>query len=291
LTRPDTPLLDTIDLPQGATATLGGVSQEQSEGFVQMGLAMLAAVVICYLIMVATFKSLLQPLMLLISIPFAITGSLALLLVTDTALGIAGLVGMLMLIGVVITNAIVLMDLINQNQNRGMPLTEAIVEGARHRLRPILMTALATIAALTPMALGITGGGAFISAPLALVVIGGPVEDDDACRTVSDIGEGMRHALGHMGEAARPAGQAFIAKNDLIGALQHIEALLVVQVQMRGRAGTRRGVGLDHGKAHAGIGAAQDEGQQIAEEMNRLPALRCDGLGGGHWGCPCDKLV
>ncbi|MFL1380698.1 MULTISPECIES: efflux RND transporter permease subunit [unclassified Nocardiopsis] len=170
-----TQVLDTLELPQGATATLGGVSQEQSEGFMQMGLAMLAAVVICYLIMVATFKSLLQPFMLLISIPFAITGSLALLLVTDTALGIAGLVGMLMLIGVVITNAIVLMDLINQNQNKGMPLTEAIVEGARHRLRPILMTALATIAALTPMALGVTGGGAFISAPLAIVVIGGLV--------------------------------------------------------------------------------------------------------------------
>ncbi|MDE3719877.1 efflux RND transporter permease subunit [Nocardiopsis sp. N85] len=167
--------LDSLDLPQGATATLGGVSQDQSEGFASMMLAMVAAVVICYLIMVATFKSLLQPLMLLISIPFAITGSLALLLVTGTPLGIAGLVGMLMLIGVVITNAIVLMDLINQNQNRGMPLREAIVEGARHRLRPILMTALATVAALTPMALGVTGGGAFISAPLALVVIGGLV--------------------------------------------------------------------------------------------------------------------
>ncbi|WDZ92197.1 efflux RND transporter permease subunit [Nocardiopsis sp. HUAS JQ3] len=168
-----TQALDTMDLPEGATATLGGVSQDQSEGFAQLMLAMVAAIVICYLIMVATFKSLLQPLMLLISVPFAITGSLALLLVTGTPLGVAGMVGMLMLIGVVITNAIVLMDLINQNQNNGMPLREAIVEGARHRLRPILMTALATVAALTPMALGITGGGAFISAPLAIVVIGG----------------------------------------------------------------------------------------------------------------------
>jgi HAE1 family hydrophobic/amphiphilic exporter-1 len=170
-----TQALDTMDLPEGATATLGGVSQDQSEGFAQLMLAMVAAIVICYLIMVATFKSLLQPLMLLISVPFAITGSLGLLLVTGTPLGVAGMVGMLMLIGVVITNAIVLMDLINQNQNNGMPLREAIVEGARHRLRPILMTALATVAALTPMALGITGGGAFISAPLAIVVIGGLV--------------------------------------------------------------------------------------------------------------------
>lgn len=170
-----TQALDAMDLPEGASATLGGVSQDQTEGFAQLMLAMLAAIVICYLIMVATFKSLLQPLMLLISVPFAITGSLGLLLITGTPLGVAGMVGMLMLIGVVITNAIVLMDLINQNQNNGMPLREAIVEGARHRLRPILMTALATVAALTPMALGITGGGAFISAPLAIVVIGGLV--------------------------------------------------------------------------------------------------------------------
>lgn len=167
--------LDGLDLPEGATATLGGVSQEQTEGFAQIGLAILAAIVICYLIMVATFKSLLQPLMLLISVPFAATGSLGLLMLTGTPIGAAALIGMLMLIGIVITNAIVLMDLINQNQNRGMPLGEAIVEGARHRLRPILMTAVGTIAALVPMATGLAGGGAFVSGPVAIVVIGGLV--------------------------------------------------------------------------------------------------------------------
>ncbi len=167
--------LDELDLPSGATASLGGVSQEQTEGFAQLGLAMLAAIVICYLIMVATFKSLLQPLMLLISIPFAATGSLALLLLTGTPVGAAALIGMLMLIGIVITNAIVLMDLINQNRAKGMELGEAIVEGSRHRLRPILMTAVGTIAALVPMATGLAGGGAFVSAPVALVVIGGLV--------------------------------------------------------------------------------------------------------------------
>lgn len=80
---------------------------------------------------------------------------------------------MLMLIGIVVTNAIVLIDLVNQYRAKGMELREAVVEGSRHRLRPVLMTALATIGALTPMALGITGGGAFISQPLAIVVIGG----------------------------------------------------------------------------------------------------------------------
>jgi HAE1 family hydrophobic/amphiphilic exporter-1 len=80
---------------------------------------------------------------------------------------------MLLLVGIVVTNAIVLIDLINQYRREGKPIQEAIMDGSRQRLRPILMTALATIFALTPMALGVTGGGGFISQPLAIVVIGG----------------------------------------------------------------------------------------------------------------------
>ncbi|TDQ49230.1 efflux RND transporter permease subunit [Actinorugispora endophytica] len=170
-----TAAMDELDLPEGATASIGGVSEDQNEAFAQMGLAMLVAVAIVYLVMVATFKSLMQPLVLLVSIPFAATGALGLLLVTGVSLSLPALIGMLMLIGVVVTNAIVLIDLINQYREEGMELREAVVEGSRHRLRPILMTALATIGALTPMALGITGGGAFISQPLAIVVIGGLV--------------------------------------------------------------------------------------------------------------------
>ncbi|CAA9395462.1 MAG: RND multidrug efflux transporter; Acriflavin resistance protein, partial [uncultured Quadrisphaera sp.] len=170
--------LDALDLPAGATATLGGVSADQQETFGQLGLALLAAIAIVYTVMVGTFRSLLQPVVLLASIPFAATGALALLLATGTPLGVAALIGALMLVGVVVTNAIVLIDLVNQHRRDAehpLPLAEAVVEGARHRLRPILMTALATILALTPMALGITGGSAFISQPLALVVIGGLV--------------------------------------------------------------------------------------------------------------------
>ncbi|OII68579.1 hypothetical protein BJP39_20810 [Streptomyces sp. CC77] len=85
------------------------------------------------------------------------------------------LIGMLMLIGIVVTNAIVLIDLINQYRAQGLGVVEAVVEGGRHRLRPILMTALATICALVPMALGLTGEGGFIAQPLAVVVIGGLV--------------------------------------------------------------------------------------------------------------------
>jgi HAE1 family hydrophobic/amphiphilic exporter-1 len=162
-----------LALPTGASYEIAGVAADQSEAFGQLGLALLAAIAIVFIIMVATFRSLVQPLVLLVSIPFAATGALLLLLLTRTPLGVAALIGMLMLVGIVVTNAIVLVDLINQYRRRGVPLLEAVVEGGRHRVRPILMTAVATIFALLPMALGLTGEGGFISRPLAIVVIGG----------------------------------------------------------------------------------------------------------------------
>jgi HAE1 family hydrophobic/amphiphilic exporter-1 len=162
-----------IDLPIGVEATVGGAAADQAESFQQLGLALLAAVAIVYIVMVATFSSLIQPLLLLISIPFAATGALGLLLLTDTALGVPALIGMLMLIGIVVTNAIVLIDLVNQYRKQGKSVIDSLFDGARQRLRPILMTALATILALTPMAFGLTGNSGFISQPLAIVVIGG----------------------------------------------------------------------------------------------------------------------
>lgn len=167
--------VDGLDLPDGAEATIGGVAADQEEAFAQLALALLLAVLIVYLIMVGTFRSLVQPLILLVSIPFAATGSIGLLVATGIPLGVPSLIGMLMLIGIVVTNAIVLIDLVNQYRERGLDAREAVEEGARHRLRPILMTSLATIGALTPMAFGLTGGSAFISQPLAIVVIGGLV--------------------------------------------------------------------------------------------------------------------
>lgn len=169
-----------VQLPPGVTAEIGGATTQQAESFRQLGLALLAAIAIVYVIMVATFKSLVQPLILLVSVPFAATGAVVLLLTTGVPLGLPSLIGMLMLVGIVVTNAIVLIDLINQyRQPRdgrpGMNVEDAITHGARQRLRPILMTALATVFALTPMALGLTGGGGFISQPLAVVVIGGLV--------------------------------------------------------------------------------------------------------------------
>ncbi len=173
ITADVTTRLADVELPAGVTASLGGISQSQQESFAQLGVALLAAIAIVFIVMVATFSSIRQPLILLVSIPFAATGALALLLITNTSLDISAIIGMLLLVGIVVTNAIVLIDLINQYRKEGRPMQEAIMDGARQRLRPILMTALATILALTPMALGVTGGGGFISQPLAIVVIGG----------------------------------------------------------------------------------------------------------------------
>jgi HAE1 family hydrophobic/amphiphilic exporter-1 len=165
--------IDDADLPEGTKAELGGTATDISDTFGQLALAMLAAVLLIYVLLVWIFKSLIQPLVLLVSIPFAAVGAFGLLLITQVPLGLPSMIGLLMLVGIVVTNAIVLIDLVNQYRRQGMGLDEAIMTGASKRLRPILMTAAATIFALIPMSLGITGNSGFISQPLAVVVIGG----------------------------------------------------------------------------------------------------------------------
>jgi HAE1 family hydrophobic/amphiphilic exporter-1 len=168
-----TAALEGVELPDGATWELGGATEATNDVFRTLGIAMLIAILLVYIIMVATFRSLLNPLILLVSIPFAAVGAVLALVITGTSLGMPSLVGLLMLIGIVVTNAIVLLDLVEQFRRRGMDAPTAVIEGGRRRLRPILMTAVATILALTPMALGFGGEGGFLSAPLAVVVIGG----------------------------------------------------------------------------------------------------------------------
>jgi HAE1 family hydrophobic/amphiphilic exporter-1 len=170
-----TQALDETELPAGTTASIGGVLSQQQDAFTQLGLALLAAILIVYVVMVATFKSLRQPLLLLVSVPFAATGAILLQIITGIPLGVASLIGVLMLIGIVVTNAIVLIDLVNQYRERGLSVRDAVEAGSVRRFRPIIMTALATIFALTPLAFALTGGGGFISQPLAIVVIGGLV--------------------------------------------------------------------------------------------------------------------
>jgi HAE1 family hydrophobic/amphiphilic exporter-1 len=165
--------INKLSLPAGASVSLGGVTASQSQAFQGLLLALLLAILLVYLVMVAFFRSIIQPLILLVSIPFAATGSILLLLATHTTLGVPAMIGLLMLVGIVVTNAIVLLDLVNQYRAKGLDARTSVIEGGRRRLRPILMTAIATILALLPMALGLSKAGVFIAGPLAIVVIGG----------------------------------------------------------------------------------------------------------------------
>ncbi len=166
--------LNALSLPSGTTLGNSGTLADLSTVLRQFELAILAAIGLVYMIMVATFRSFLKPFVLLFSIPFAAIGAIVALTITHTALSLPALVGLLMLVGIVVTNAIVLLDLVEQYRDRGLVLHDALTEGGRRRLRPILMTAVATVLALTPLAVsGNTSGGGFISAPLAIVVIGG----------------------------------------------------------------------------------------------------------------------
>jgi len=133
---------------------------------------MLAAVAIVYLVLVITFGGAVTPFVVLFSLPYAIIGGLVALLVTGETISVSALIGALMLIGIVVTNAIVLIDRVLHKEAEGLSTREALLEAAGTRLRPILMTALATIGALSPLALGLEGG-ALISKGLGVTVIGG----------------------------------------------------------------------------------------------------------------------
>lgn len=168
-----TQAIDDAELPEGVQTELAGVAEEIDTTFQQLALAMAAAILLIYVVLVWQLKSLVQPLILLVAIPFGATGMILALLVTDTPLGATTLVGMLMLIGIVVTNSIVLMDLINQYRRRDANLDQAIIAGAQNRVRPIIMTAAATIGAMIPPALGLAGQSSFVSAPMSIAVIGG----------------------------------------------------------------------------------------------------------------------
>ncbi len=165
-------IVDELDLPEDVEVGAGVESRIQRQAFGDTVNSILLSVVIVYLIMALIFGSLVHPFTILFSLPFAVSGALLALVITGRPLSISGLIGMLMLVGIVITNAIVLIDLVQQHRRQGMDAHQALLEGGRTRLRPILMTALATMLALIPLALGLTEG-AIIAAELATVVIGG----------------------------------------------------------------------------------------------------------------------
>lgn len=160
-----------LKLPSGVKTRSEGQSQAMNEGFINMTIAMGVAVVLVFIVMLITFGNVIVPVAILSSLPFLFTGGLLGLYLSKQSLGMPALVGFLMLIGIVVTNAIVLMDRVKQNEIKGMELTKNLLEAGALRLRPILMTALATIGALIPLALSSEGG--LISRSLAIVVISG----------------------------------------------------------------------------------------------------------------------
>jgi multidrug efflux pump subunit AcrB len=160
------------DLPAGVSVAIGGVSEQQAEAFGGLFTAMAVAIALVYLVLVLAFGSLITPFIILFSLPLATIGAFPALLITGRPIGISALIGFLMLIGIVVTNAIVLLDLVERLRAEGVPLKEALIRGGHTRVRPILMTAIATILALVPLAAGFNEGS-IIAAELGTVVIGG----------------------------------------------------------------------------------------------------------------------
>jgi multidrug efflux pump subunit AcrB len=164
--------IDKLDLPKGVEVGVAGVQADMTETFTQLGAAMLAAIAIVYFILVVTFREGVAPFAILFSLPFAVIGSFVGLLIADETISVSVMMGLLMLIGIVVTNAIVLVDRIIHMEREGLTMREAVLEAGATRLRPILMTAIATVGALIPLAIG-SGGGGLISKGLGITVIGG----------------------------------------------------------------------------------------------------------------------
>jgi hydrophobic/amphiphilic exporter-1 (mainly G- bacteria), HAE1 family len=161
-----------VELPVGTTAFLSGQSEEMSASFRSLQFVLVLAIFLVYLVMASQFESLIHPFVILLTIPLALIGAVWALWITGTTVNVVAYIGLIMLAGIVVNQSIVLIDAVNQLRAEGRPKLEAIVEGGRLRLRPILITKLTTILGLLPMALGI-GEGAEVRAPMAITVIGG----------------------------------------------------------------------------------------------------------------------
>jgi HAE1 family hydrophobic/amphiphilic exporter-1 len=159
-------------MPTGITAMVSGQSEEMQDSFRSMQFALALAVFLVYLVMASQFESLIHPLVILFTIPLALVGAVLALFITGTTVNVVAFIGVIMLAGIVVNNAIVLIDLINQLREQGKERLEAILEAGSARLRPILMTSLTTTLGLLPMAMGF-GEGSEVRTPMAVTVIGG----------------------------------------------------------------------------------------------------------------------
>ena len=165
--------IDALDLPPGVEIATGGIFQQIAEGFQDIFLAMIIGIILVYLVMVASLGSLRNPFVIVMSLPLALIGALVALAITGRTLGLPAMMGILILVGLVVTNAIVLIAFVEQLRERGLSIHDALVQGSRIRLRPILMTAFTTSFALLPLAAFVSSEGGIIGAELATVVIGG----------------------------------------------------------------------------------------------------------------------
>lgn len=161
-----------LSLPAGYTIEYGGENKEMMDSFASLAMALLLAIILVYAVMAIQYESFFNPFVIMFSIPTALIGVVLGLLMTGRSFSVPAFIGLIMLVGIVVSNAIVLVDYLKQLRDKGMERNAAIVEAGRVRLRPILMTAFATILAMLPLALGL-GEGAEAEAPLATVVIGG----------------------------------------------------------------------------------------------------------------------
>ena len=165
-------IINQVPMPNGLSAILTGQNEEMAVSFRSLQFALLLAIFLVYLVMASQFESFLHPFVILFTIPLALIGAVFALWLTGSTISVVVFIGLILLAGIVVNNAIVLLDLINQLRAKGMAKIEAILEGGRSRLRPILMTALTTILGLLPLAMGI-GEGAEVRSPMAITVIGG----------------------------------------------------------------------------------------------------------------------
>ncbi len=166
--------LDKIGIPEGYSITLEGENQTINDAMHQVMLMMLLAVILIYLIMVAQFQSLKSPFIIMFTIPLAFTGGFLALFLGGKAVSVIAMIGFVMLAGIIVNNGIVLVDYVNQLRREGKQKKDAIVESAKTRLRPVLMTALTTIISMSTMAVGM-GKGTELSQPMAIVVVGGMI--------------------------------------------------------------------------------------------------------------------
>jgi HAE1 family hydrophobic/amphiphilic exporter-1 len=166
--------LATIDIPSGVQVEISGAFQDMQESFMDIGLLMVISLVLVYLVMASQFESLKMPVIIMLSIPFAFSGVAIALFHTGTSLSLIAAIGAIMLIGIVVKNAIVLVDFINLTRDRGVELYQAVLISGRSRLRPVLMTSMTTILGMLPLAIN-PGEGSELWQPMGIAVIGGLV--------------------------------------------------------------------------------------------------------------------